>query len=437
VGTPGRTDEEALAGTTIESVLRDGAPFRIPAARYTSPEWAALEAERLWPRTWQVACTKSHVAEPGDWFEYTCGPLSVLVVRGDDGVLRAFQNVCQHRGNVLCVGSGSGLTELRCPYHRWAWTLAGDLREIPSRRGFGGIRNDDLPLVRAAVDTWGELVFVNLQRDAEPLAEFLEGVPDDIAWCGIDEFRCLVTAAVVLPCNWKTLIDAFSETYHVQGIHPEMLGSTDDVNSPQRLWDRHGKLEQPYGIPSPRLRSATDEDVWRSFVVTQGMRVGVVDEAAPLPARAEGQSVRDLLTDLVRRRLTDAGCTVPDGWGARELLDLHQYNLFPNSTVIYTGDLLSVTAARPGPSPDESVMTNYYFQRAPSASAPRPRPTDLVLPADQARFGLVFEQDVANLGRAQRGLHQPGLTHLTLSVEEARIVNLHRNLDRYLAPATP
>lgn len=80
------------------------APVRIPRSRYTSPEYAALELEHMWPRVWQVACTIDHVGEPGDVFEFRCGPLSVLVVRGDDGALRAFQNTCRHRGNQLLRG---------------------------------------------------------------------------------------------------------------------------------------------------------------------------------------------------------------------------------------------------------------------------------------------------------------------------------------------
>jgi phenylpropionate dioxygenase-like ring-hydroxylating dioxygenase large terminal subunit len=224
------TVDDAPVGATIETGVAGGG--RVPASRYVSPEWARLEQERLWPRTWQIAAARGQVAEPGSWCEYTCGPLSVLLVRGDDGVLRGFQNVCQHRGNELCSGMGTGLTEIRCRYHRWCWDLRGRLREIPSRRGFGPLRNEDLPLIPVQVGTWGELVFVNLDLDAEPLADFLEGVPGDVAWARPDEYRTQAVMRLPLDCNWKVLIEAFSETYHVQGIHREMLPSTDDVNSP-------------------------------------------------------------------------------------------------------------------------------------------------------------------------------------------------------------
>ena len=91
----------------------------------------------------------------------------MLIVRGDDGILRAFQNVCRHRGSELCSGSGADLAEIRCPFHRWTWELDGRLREVPSRREFG-VLNDDYPLIGVQVDTWGPMVFVNLDPEAEP-----------------------------------------------------------------------------------------------------------------------------------------------------------------------------------------------------------------------------------------------------------------------------
>jgi len=428
--------DEAPVGSTIQSVTRRRTPTRVPASRYTSREWADLEVLRLWPRVWQIACTLDHVADPGDFFVYDVGPYSVLVVRGDDGELRAFQNFCRHRGNALCQGSGGGLDELRCTYHRWTWDLQGRLREVPSRKGFGALRNDDYPLVRAQVGAWGPLVFVNMDPDAGPLEEFLEGVPADIAWAGIDDFHCTYNIAVPMPCNWKTLIDGFSETYHVQGIHREMLPMVDDVNSPQRLWDHHGKLEQPYGLPSPRLRDGADnQTVWEAFIAVMGTRIGkpTVADAGPAPDVPEGCDLRTVLAGMVR----DVG--VAQGldfsrYTDRQLMDLQQYNLFPNATVLVFPDLFQVVKSRPGDNPDATIMDTFAFaRRSPADRTPPSRPVDVSVDPGEADFGLVLNQDVASLQRVQRGMHQPGFTHLTLSSEECRIINLHRNLERYLA----
>ena len=123
---------------------------------------------------------------------------------------------------------------------------------MPSRRGFGHIDTDALGLVPVAVDTWGPLVFVNFDAGAMPLAEYLEGVPEDAGWARLDEFRCEVTTRTPVRANWKVVADGFSETYHIQGLHREMLASVDDVHAPQHLWSRHGVSYQRYGVPSPR-----------------------------------------------------------------------------------------------------------------------------------------------------------------------------------------
>jgi choline monooxygenase len=429
----GEVTDEAPVGSTIGTVAARRTPVRVPASRYTSPDWAALEAERLWPHVWQLACTLDHVREPGDWFEYACGPLSVLIVRGDDGALRAFQNVCLHRGNELRHGAGSGLEEIRCVYHRWCWGLDGRLREVPSRKGFGVLRNDDYPLAAVQVDTWGALVFVNLDLDAEPLADFLAPVPTETAWLRPDEYACRAIVTIPLPCNWKTGIDAFSETYHVQGIHRQMIPSTDDVNGPQEVWERHGRLGQPYGLPSPRLRDgATDQEIWESFVATQGERVGKIgrEEPGPVPERAPGESVREMLARMLRERGEADGLDYSDFTDA-QLTDLHQYNCFPNISPVFLVESLAIVRTRPGPTPDDCLLDLLFLARVPPGT-PRDRPADVEMDAATADVGTVFNQDIANLQRAQRGLHQPGFTHLTLSSEEMRIESLHRNLERYL-----
>ena len=426
--------DDAPVGTTIASVTRRRTPVRIPAARYTDPAWAAREMADVWPRAWQLACSLDHVANPGDWFEYTVGKYSVLIVRGDDGGLRAYQNVCLHRGNELCHGSGSGMTEIRCAYHRWSWDLQGRLREVPSRKGFGVLRNEDFPLVAVQVDTWGPFVFVNLDTAAGPLADYLDPVPADCEGIGLDDFRCIAQISVPLPANWKVAIEAFSETYHVQGIHREMLPMCDDVNSPQEIWEHTGRLVQPYGTPSPRLRDQpSDQQVWESFIEVMGGRIGISDlaDAGTVPPIPEGQVLRDVLAARVRDVAAAAGLDF-SGYSTEQIMDLRQYNIFPNITVLMFPDLLSVIRSRPGVTPDDCVMDSFAFRRLPAGSdAPHTKPADLQMTADQKIFGLVIDQDVTNLQFAQKGLHQPGFTHLAISGEECRIINLHRNLERY------
>ena len=428
-------DEAEILGTAVTaSGLAAEAPVKIPVQRYLSPEFAELECERMWPRVWHVACAVDHIANPGDWFEHRLGKYSIILVRGEDGVLRGFQNVCRHRGNSICQGSGTGITELRCPYHRWAWDLTGRLREIPSRRGFGSISNDDLPLVPVQVDTWARLVFVNLDLDAEPLAQWLEGIPGDIAWANLDEFRGTYSTATPVNCNWKVVNEGFSETYHVQGLHREMLGSINDVNSPQRIWDRHGVSYQPYGVPSPRLgRDVDDQTVWESFVVTQGGRMGpdYAEPGNPVPEVPDGQTLQDVIAQKIRDHQATMGVDL-SGYDTAQITHLSQYNLFPNTTVLISADIFTVLTARPGPNPDEGELATIHLSRMPSADAPASSPVHVTVPMDQADFGFVLNQDFSVIRTMQKGLHQPGFTHVWLSGEECRIINMHRNLERYL-----
>ena len=426
VGNPARTRREDAIGTPPQR------PTLVPAARYHSTAFAQLEVERMWPKVWQVACTVDHVAEPGDYFEYRCGSYSVLIVRGDDGALRAFQNVCRHRGNSLCAGSGSELRELQCGYHGWTWDLCGTLKRVPNRKGFGALRMTDFPLVAASVDTWERLVFVNLDADAMPLREYLAPAPHDIAWNRLEEFRCYATMTIEVDANWKTIADGFSETYHIQTLHPELHKCMDDVYAPQVIWDHVGKSEQLYGVPSPNIKEGlTDADVWDAYVYTQGALMGVAEDTPfPVDERQPGQSAADVIAQRTRTFATGRGVDL--SWAsADQILRLHQYNVFPNMTLLTNADHLTVMTSHPGHDPDHGELVMMLWMRMPPG-APRSKPVDVRMKADEAHPGLVLTQDITVLPGLQRGLHQPGLTHLVLSNEERRVINMHRHLDRYL-----
>jgi phenylpropionate dioxygenase-like ring-hydroxylating dioxygenase large terminal subunit len=300
---------------------------------------------------------------------------------------------------------------------------------VPSRQGFGRLDNDELGLYPVRVETWGRLVFVNLDLGAEPLAEWLEGVPDDLSWCPVDDYRCQHLLVSSMPANWKVVSEGFSETYHIQGIHREMLGHVDDVDAPQRLWRRHGASYQQYGVPSPRLgRRVADDVVWDTWMRNMGSRLGVA-AGTPMPTIPEGRTVQDVIADGLVAHHGSQGVDI-SMYDTKRLTALSQYNLFPNATVLVAPDLLSVLSARPGLTPDDCQFVMMTLHRA-APGAPRTNPLTAEVPADTS-LGMVMDQDVGIMRTAQRGLHQPALRHLTLSAEECRVINLHRNLDEWL-----
>jgi phenylpropionate dioxygenase-like ring-hydroxylating dioxygenase large terminal subunit len=290
----------------------------------------------------------------------------------------------------------------------------------------------ELPLFAVRVDTWERLVFVNLDLDAAPLVDYLEAAPEDIAWLGLGDFRCYATMTVDVAANWKTIADGFSETYHIQTLHPELHRCMDDVYAPQVIWGHTGKSEQLYGVPSPHLKHVpSDAEVWDAYVCTQGALMGVA-EGTPFPAdqRRPGQSVAEVIAE--RTRAFAAGRGVDLSWASTDqVMRLHQYNIFPNLTLLANADHLTVMTSRPGPDPDHGELVMMLWTRMPP-SAPRCKPADVRMTADEAQPGLVLTQDISILAGLQRGLHQPGLTHVMLSAEERRVINMHRNLERYL-----
>src|SRR5450756_2436426 len=144
----------------------------VPKERYTSRVFVDLEMERLWSRVWQIACREEEIAQPGDYLEYTIGDQSILVVRGDDGAIRAFFNHCLHRGTRLASGVGNFTDgQIRCRYHAWQYALDGELVEVVDREEFVGLP-DGLRLGELRAECWGGFVFVNPDSAAEPLLEF-------------------------------------------------------------------------------------------------------------------------------------------------------------------------------------------------------------------------------------------------------------------------
>ena len=412
---------------------------RIPASRYTSHDWEDLETERLWTRVWQIACTEDCVPEPGDYWEYEIGPLSIFVLRDEEGVLRAFKNVCPHRGTSLIKGSGCGLSEVQCPYHHWRYDLKGHLCGTDQNDVLAG-RPGPMSLVPVSVDSWGGFVFVNPDPNCEPLDEFLEVLPEELAWVGMEEFGCSDFLTLAVPCNWKVVVDAFIETYHLHAVHPQMLAIADDVNTPITLYDKHTMFMQPYGVPSPRRNGdVSDQELWEEFIRNLGHRLGLTfastEDPGDPPEVPVGQTLRDVLVTKIREHLATLGSRYA-GLDDNHIIDDFHYHIFPNSVFNVFAGWYGLIRARPGPTPGESFIDMWNFDLRPrdhSVRHPRPEVSQLNI-EDVSSLGAVLPQDLDILMRAQKGLRQAGVAMLRLTPAEARIGRMHEILDRYIDP---
>jgi len=205
---------EWLAPQPLERAVALPAPFYTQAGAF---EW---ERRGLIGKSWQLCAHRGQVAEPGDHALAEVAGLPLLVVRGEDGALRAFHNVCRHRAGPLATCDGRGARTLRCRYHGWTYALDGRLRNAPEMGGAADFDVGAIRLPEVRVDTWQGLVFVALDA-APPLPEVLAGI-DERVGRPLDSYAFHHRVAYDVACNWKVYIDNFLEGYHVPLIHPAL-----------------------------------------------------------------------------------------------------------------------------------------------------------------------------------------------------------------------
>jgi phenylpropionate dioxygenase-like ring-hydroxylating dioxygenase large terminal subunit len=161
------------------------------------------------------------VERVGQYVDFEIGGQSIVVVRTEEG-LRAYFNACRHRGTRLVQGQGR-IGEFRCPFHAWRWNLDGSLKYQADEEQLRPRPADELCLPECRVDTWGGWVFINMDGRAEPLADYLAPLPERLDGFKLEDMRIAWYKSVILPANWKTSLDAFIESWHVPGTHPQLL----------------------------------------------------------------------------------------------------------------------------------------------------------------------------------------------------------------------
>lgn len=194
----------------------------IPSSWYTDPRFHAIDSDRIFARTWQGVGHAAQVEQEGQYFVATVADDPVIVVRGRDGVLRAFFNVCRHRGGPLALEAGCARA-LQCKYHGWTYLLDGSLRGVPAMDRTELFDRADFGLIPLRVEVWQGLVFVNLGADAPPLSAFVGGIAERIAPMRLDELRFAREVEYEVHANWKVYVDNFLEGYHVPYVHPELM----------------------------------------------------------------------------------------------------------------------------------------------------------------------------------------------------------------------
>lgn len=193
----------------------------LPARYFTDPEIFRVEREKIFFRNWLFVGHISDVPEVGDYFTTEVLDQSVIVIRGKDGQVRAFFNVCRHRGHELLGDSRGRISRITCPYHAWTYGLDGTLAGVRNGECVRNFNSENFPLSAVRLETLAGLIFLNLDPDARPLAEAAQGLEDEIRAFAPD-CETLVHAhrdQHIMKCNWKIAVENWSECYHCAVVH--------------------------------------------------------------------------------------------------------------------------------------------------------------------------------------------------------------------------
>lgn len=193
----------------------------------TSNAVFAKEVERLLLGRWVCVCREDEIAHTGDYRLATVGGESIIVVRDEDGRIRAFYNVCRHRGARLCDRpTGRLRSTIQCPYHAWTYRLDGRLVGAPHMQDHEGFDRDDYPLHAVAIGTWEGFVFLNLAADPEPLDDWLAPLRSRFSRFNLSKLRSARRIEYDVAANWKLIFQNYSECLHCPTIHPELSERT-------------------------------------------------------------------------------------------------------------------------------------------------------------------------------------------------------------------
>jgi phenylpropionate dioxygenase-like ring-hydroxylating dioxygenase large terminal subunit len=399
----------------------------LPLSRYTSQAFYDREIRDLWSRTWQWACREDHIPKAGDYYTYDVGPYSALVIRGTDLKIRAFVNSCPHRGMQFtdAGSSGAGKQFIRCPFHGMSWELNGSLREIPCRWDFPHVKDEEFGLTELPCDTWAGFVFVNFDRNAGPLHDFLEVLPDHFRNWGLENRFVAIHTSKVLPGNWKMCMEAFLEAYHVLATHRgnRKHGGAGWANA---KYDLFGKNVTRF------IHGPTGQDGQSEAELYEAL--GYRAEDLPPGASAREQHAENMRKTKGKEYGVDLS-NVPTSI----VLDSIEYHLFPNACFFPGIRIPLVYRFRPL-GLDRTLHEILIMQPVPD-SGERPPPAEVThLDIDTSYTTVpgffldqVLDEDTDNFHRQWAGMKASLKGTETLAnYQEARIRRFHKTLLEYV-----
>ena len=421
----------------------DNGSARPDPARYTDPDVAAAEWERVFTKTWLLAGPFSDVREPGDWMRFEIGVESFIIVRKEDGGLAAHYNVCPHRGSRLVLDDVGSQNSFTCPFHSWKFGLDGHNIAVTDPETFRPevlCHGVDLSSVR--VEEAAGLVFISMTDDVPPLEDYLGTILPMLETYEMDQMYVVQHRRSDWAANWKGGIDAFYESYHLHAIHPQTMGMLDDRTHIDLYENGMSRQFVPFGQPNSHL---PDQHGINPGIATMLEDAGIDAQSFPGTALES----RAAIAKAKRDRATRLGLDY-DRFSDAQLTDATIFGVFPNAQIGCHPEAVFLHRFKPhADDPNQFTYDTTILYRhvdVPGYGAPlwmglgdevdlsgetRPDVVHTALGVSPG-MGEVLDQDSDLLPTVQAGARSRGFRGPLWGEQEARLRHFHVHLDQWM-----
>lgn len=416
---------------------------RLDGQRYLSADFMQSEWQTIWTKTWQLVTRVDDFEEPGSFHVHELGKESFLFVRGEDGKIRGFYNVCQHRGNRLCQIESGVLDTFACPFHGWQWNTDGSLKQVAAPEFFpqfkDGVPASELGLPEVKVEMWGGWLWFNMDHESCSLREYLGEIGTHLETYEFETWDLIDYQTFEWSGNWKHAVDAFNESYHFAALHPDMIQFGEGHDIPIELWGIHSRM-----LNFNRTVSELVTDREAMTPLRKGMMARRQTNAAP----AQTEVARDMhLTEIAYRRSIEHKTYLPyRQMNDEQLVHQYHYTFFPNTTFTQTPEGGAVFRYRPHTTdPGKCYYDFFIIVRRPPGAPRTERPPHRIHgqdgPADYAAafngtfhpvLANVLAQDGSNMATMQAGVASDSFKGMILSEQEIRLRHFHQTIDDFI-----
>jgi phenylpropionate dioxygenase-like ring-hydroxylating dioxygenase large terminal subunit len=452
---------DTLTNVSVEDLEE---PVTYPVEAFVSPQYARAEADRLWSKVWQHAGRAEEIPQPGDYITYEVGEDSILIVRTAAGAIKAYHNVCPHRGRRLIdtpPGENRACGNKKafvCGFHGWTYNLDGKNTYVLDKEDWKGVLDEKrTSLCEVKVDTWGGWLFINMDPGAVGLREYLEPAAGFLDPFEFEKMRYKWRQWVIFDCNWKTALEAFMEPYHVAGTHPQLLkyGQYYAYSAAHGLHGVSGFDER-----DPSMKMKQSSTITRAGLGSDA-RISTYELQHEVYTTVNNASTTETLVNAAKRVVEEhPEGTPPDQvikhWLASARADDAArgviwptitpqqmsdaglaWHVFPNMSILQGITFALCYRARPySGDPHKCIFESYAIERFPEGQEPK---TNWVYAEPTGeKWGSVLAQDFSNMAAVQKGMRSRAFVGPQPNPhQERKVTNFHRNLAKYMGTGAP